>query len=127
MNSWLRALLYLFAFLLLFVWVGLGLFDAERAKGPIASWISQQTGVPVTIGRLVFNPLHPYTLLAEQVQYGDAVQLEKIYLDYKKKYNDEFIFAAHWNSVHMLREVAMRTGQEAGDGTSTATVLADFE
>jgi len=26
--------------------------------------------------------------------------------------------------VHMLREVAMRTGQEAGDGTSTATVLA---
>ena len=81
MNSWLRALLYLFAFLLLFVWVGLGLFDAERAKGPIASWISQQTGVPVTIGRLVFNPLHPYTLLAEQVQYGDAVQLEKIYLE----------------------------------------------
>ena len=81
MNSWLRALLYLFAFLLLFVWVGLGLFDAERAKGPIAGWISQQTGVPVTIGRLVFNPLHPYTLLAEQVQYGDAVQLEKIYLE----------------------------------------------
>ena len=26
--------------------------------------------------------------------------------------------------VHMLREVAVRTGQEAGDGTSTATVLA---
>ena len=26
--------------------------------------------------------------------------------------------------VHMLREVALRTGQEAGDGTSTATVLA---
>jgi len=81
MNSWLRGLLYTFAFLLLFVWVALGLFDAERAKGPIASWISQQTGVPVTIGRLVFNPLHPYTLLAEQVRYGDAVQLEKIYLE----------------------------------------------
>lgn len=81
MNSWLRGLLYTFAFLLLFVWVALGLFDAERAKGPIASWISQQTGVPVTIGRLVFNPLHPYTLLAEQVRYGDAVSLEKIYLE----------------------------------------------
>jgi chaperonin GroEL len=26
--------------------------------------------------------------------------------------------------VHMLREVALRTGQEAGDGTTTATVLA---
>lgn len=81
MNSWLRGLLYTLAFLLLFVWVGLGLFDAERAKGPIASWLSQQTGVPVTIGRLVFNPLHPYTLLAEQVRYGDAVQLDKVYLE----------------------------------------------
>lgn len=81
MNSWLRGLLYTFAFLLLFVWVALGLFDAERAKGPIASWISQQTGVPVTIGRLVFNLLHPYTLLAEQVRYGDAVSLDKIYLE----------------------------------------------
>ncbi len=81
MNSWLRGLLYTFAFLLLFVWVGLGLFDAERAKGPIATWLSQQTGVHVTIGRLVFNPLHPYTLLAEQVRYGDAVQLEKLYLE----------------------------------------------
>ncbi|WP_404837555.1 AsmA-like C-terminal region-containing protein [Aeromonas media] len=84
MNSWLRALLYLFAFLLLFVWVGLGLFDAERAKGPIADWLSQQTGVQVSIGRLVFNPLHPYTLLAEQVHYGDAVQLDKIYLEIDK-------------------------------------------
>lgn len=81
MNSWLRALLYLFAFLLLFVWMGLGLFDAERARGPIADWLSQRTGVPITIGRLVFNPLHPYTLLAEQVHYGDAVQLDKIYLE----------------------------------------------
>ncbi|MGL6419695.1 membrane assembly protein AsmA [Aeromonas allosaccharophila] len=81
MNSWLRGLLYTFAFLLLFVWVALGLFDAERAKGPIANWISQQTGVSVTIGRLVFNPLHPYTLLAEQVRYGDAVSLDKIYLE----------------------------------------------
>lgn len=81
MNSWLRALLYTFAFLLLFVWVALGLFDAERARGPIASWISQQTGVPVTIGRLVFNPLHPYTLLAEQVSYGDAIALDKLYLE----------------------------------------------
>ncbi|WP_421246644.1 AsmA-like C-terminal region-containing protein [Aeromonas sanarellii] len=81
MNSWLRGLLYTLAFLLLFVWVGLGLFDAERAKGPIADWLSRQTGVPVSIGRLVFNPLHPYTLLAEQVRYGDAVQLEKIYLE----------------------------------------------
>ena len=31
-------------------------------------------------------------------------ELEKIYVAYKKKYNEDFIFAAHWNSMHMLRE-----------------------
>ncbi|MGL5598397.1 MAG: membrane assembly protein AsmA, partial [Aeromonas sp.] len=81
MNSWLRALLYTFAFLLLLIWVALSLFDAERAKGPIADWISQQTGVPVTIGQLTFNPLHPYTLLAEHVSYGQAITLDKLYLE----------------------------------------------
>ena len=33
--------------------------------------------------------------------------LENIYVAYKKKYNEDFIFAAHWNSMHMLIE-AMR-------------------
>jgi len=31
-------------------------------------------------------------------------------VDYKKKYNDDFIFAAHWNTMNMLRE-AMRKAQ----------------
>ena len=34
-------------------------------------------------------------------------ELENIYVAYKKKYNEDFIFAAHWNSMHMLME-AMR-------------------
>ena len=34
-------------------------------------------------------------------------ELDKIYVDYKKKTNDDFIFAAHWNSMQMLR-TAMR-------------------
>ena len=34
-------------------------------------------------------------------------ELEKIYTAYKKKYNDDFIFAAHWNTMNMLVE-AMR-------------------
>ncbi len=34
-------------------------------------------------------------------------ELENIYVAYKKKYNEDFIFAAHWNSMHMLLE-AMR-------------------
>lgn len=29
-------------------------------------------------------------------------ELEKFYVDYKKKYNEDFIFAAHWNSMNML-------------------------
>ena len=29
-------------------------------------------------------------------------ELEKIYLSYKAKYNDDFIFASHWNSMNML-------------------------
>lgn len=81
MKAWLRALGYTLAFLLLFVWVALGLFDAERAKEPLARWLSAQSGVPVSIGRLVFNPLHPYTLLAEQVTMGEALTLDKIYVE----------------------------------------------
>ncbi len=34
-------------------------------------------------------------------------ELEKIYVAYKQKTNEDFIFAAHWNSMHMLR-TAMR-------------------
>ena len=29
-------------------------------------------------------------------------ELEKIYVAYKKKFNEDFIFAAHWNSLHMM-------------------------
>lgn len=29
-------------------------------------------------------------------------ELEKIYVDYKKKFDEDFIFAAHWNSMNML-------------------------
>ncbi len=34
-------------------------------------------------------------------------ELEKTYIAYKQKYNEDFIFAAHWNSMHML-QTAMR-------------------
>jgi len=34
-------------------------------------------------------------------------ELEKIAVAYKDKYGEDFIYAAHWNSMHMLRE-AMR-------------------
>lgn len=81
MKPWLRALMYTFAFLMLIIWVALGLFDADRAKEPLARWLSTQSGEPVTIGKLMFNPLHPYTLLAEQVKVGNALTLDKLYVE----------------------------------------------
>ena len=44
------------------------------------------------------------------VHNAPTPELEKIYVDYKKKYNEDFIFAAHWNTMNMLRE-AMRKAQ----------------
>jgi branched-chain amino acid transport system substrate-binding protein len=44
------------------------------------------------------------------VHNAPTPELEKIYTDYKKKYNDDFIFAAHWNTMNMLRE-AMRNAK----------------
>ena len=35
-------------------------------------------------------------------QNAPSPELEKIYLDYKKKNNEDFLFASHWNSMNML-------------------------
>ncbi len=35
-------------------------------------------------------------------------ELEKLALAYRKKHNEDFIFAAHWNSMHMLLEAMRR-------------------
>ncbi|MES2992209.1 MAG: branched-chain amino acid ABC transporter substrate-binding protein [Pseudomonadota bacterium] len=35
-------------------------------------------------------------------------ELEKIAVAYKKKSNEDFIFAAHWNSIHMLADAMRR-------------------
>lgn len=35
---------------------------------------------------------------------ANTPELEKIYVAYKKKFNEDFIFAAHWNSMNMLLE-----------------------
>ena len=37
----------------------------------------------------------------------NAPELEKFYVAYKQQYHEDFIFAAHWNSMHMLIQ-AMR-------------------
>jgi len=37
-------------------------------------------------------------------------ELEKTYLAYKAKYNEDFIFAAHWNSLSMLSAAVTKAG-----------------
>ncbi|MEO8056889.1 MAG: branched-chain amino acid ABC transporter substrate-binding protein [Burkholderiales bacterium] len=48
-------------------------------------------------------------------------ELEKIYVDYKKKTGDDFIFAAHWNSMNML-QLAMRAAKST-DAKAVAFAL----
>ena len=80
MNSWLRGLLYTPPSCCSSSGSVSACSTPNAPKGPIADWLSRQTGVPVSIGRWcsILCTLH---LLAEQVRYGDAVQLEKIYLE----------------------------------------------
>ena len=60
--------------------------------GQMGSWGAEKVGVIWNWGHNAPTP-----------------ELEKIYVAYKKKYNEDFIFAAHWNSVHMLREGMRKT------------------
>jgi branched-chain amino acid transport system substrate-binding protein len=53
--------------------------------------------------------LGPYGVGKVGVIWGSGANaptpvLEKIAVSYKKKANEDFIYAAHWNTVHMLRE-----------------------
>ena len=36
------------------------------------------------------------------ISNANTPELEKIHIAYKKKYNEDFIFAAHWNTMNML-------------------------
>ena len=81
MSKLIRAVLYLILGLVLVIWLTLGLFRPEYLKDPIANWFLRQTGEPLTIGRLDYNPFYPNILLAEQIKWGDRFSAEKIYIE----------------------------------------------
>ena len=81
MSKLIRAVLYLILGLVLVIWLTLGLFRPEYLKDPIANWFLHQTGEPLTIGRLDYNPFYPNILLAEQIKWGDRFSAEKIYIE----------------------------------------------
>ena len=45
-------------------------------------------------------------------QNAPSADLEKIYVEYKKKYDEDFIFASHWNGMNMLSQ-AMRQAKSS--------------
>ena len=61
-------------------------------------------GTPAQIGSWGVGKVN---VIWNWVHNANTPELEKIYMAYKKKYNEDFIFAAHWNSMNMLLE-AMR-------------------
>jgi branched-chain amino acid transport system substrate-binding protein len=56
-------------------------------------------GVPAQMGAWGVNKV---SVIWNWGHNAPTPELEKIYLDYKKKTDEDFIFAAHYNSMHML-------------------------
>ena len=67
MRLAIRIFLYSILSLVIALWLVLGLFKPDYLKAPLSAWIQQQTGLPLTIGRLEFNPFYPNVMLAEQI------------------------------------------------------------
>lgn len=67
--------------LLLGGWLLLNLLDVNRLKKPVLTWLNDNTELDLSIGRLEFNPLSPYKLLAEEVRLGDWFSARQIYLE----------------------------------------------
>lgn len=81
MRRVIRILLYSLLALVMVIWIALGLFRPEYLKAPLSGWIERQTGLPLSIGHIEFNPFFPNVLLAEQVRLGDLLSADKIYIE----------------------------------------------
>lgn len=80
MKKLVKYLLLLLAALLLAAWLLLTLFDANRLKQPVLAWLNEHTELDADIGNISFNPLHPYTLLAEDVRLGQWFHARQVYV-----------------------------------------------
>ncbi len=56
-------------------------------------------GTPTQLGSWGANKV---SVVWNWTNNANTPELEKIYVAYKKKYNEDFIFAAHWNTMNML-------------------------
>ena len=80
MKKLARYLVVLVLVLLLAGWLLLSVFDANQLKKPVLGWLNEHTDINLTVGNLEFNPLHPYTLLAEDVQLGEWFRARQVYV-----------------------------------------------
>ncbi|OYD24289.1 AsmA-like C-terminal region-containing protein [Oceanimonas baumannii] len=62
-------------------WLLLNLLDINQLKKPVLSWLNENTELDLSVGRLEFNPLSPYKLLAEDVRLGDWFSARQVYLE----------------------------------------------
>lgn len=97
------------------------LFKSSRDYGLNINYFTLNANNPGTPAQLGAWGEGKVGVVWNWVHNAPTPELEKIYVDYKKKYNDEFIFAAHWNSMNMLRE-AMRKAQST-DAKKVALAL----
>ncbi|MDP5292912.1 hypothetical protein Q9290_11535 [Oceanimonas sp. CHS3-5] len=67
--------------LLLGGWLLLNLLDVNQLKKPVLTWLNENTELDLSVGRLEFNPLSPYKLLAEEVRLGDWFSARQVYLE----------------------------------------------
>ena len=81
MKKLAKYVLLLLVSLLLAAWLLLTLFDANRLKQPVLAWLNEHTDLDASIGNISFNPLHPYTLLAEEVRLGDWFNARQVYVE----------------------------------------------
>lgn len=101
MSKLIRILLFLILGLVLTVWLAFGLFRPEYLKAPIAEWFLRQTGEPLIIGRLEYNPFYPNIVLAEQIKWGERFSADKIYLEIAHgSWKNPSLEIAHLDVIH---------------------------
>ena len=83
------------------------LFKSSRDYGLNINYFTLNANNPGTPAQLGSWGENKVGVVWNWVHNAPSPELEKIYVDYKKKYNEDFIFAAHWNTMNMLHE-AMR-------------------
>ena len=98
------------------------LFKAARDFGLDINFYTMNANNPGTPAQLGPWGVDKVGVLWNWGHNAPTPELEKIYVEYKKKYNEDFIFAAHWNSMNMLL-AAMRQAKS----TDTLKVAAALE